>query len=93
MALTLKPASLFLSHHVEQELAALDARVTELRTTLKVMREFAAEDVEPATNGAETKGIIIKPTDDVPEAVKSRLAEHVSDGAEIADKTFELERS
>ena len=92
--MALKPASLFLCQHVEQELAALKARATELQITYKVMREFAAEDVEdvrPATNGAETKRIILKPTDDVSEAVESRLVD--SDGAEIADKTFELATS
>ena len=44
--MALKPASLFLCQHVEQELAALKARVTELQITYKVVREFAAEDVE-----------------------------------------------
>ena len=89
----LKPASLFLCQHVEQELTALKARERELQITYKVMRGFAeneVEEVEPATNGAETKRIILKPTDDVSEAVKSRLVEHISDGAEIADETFEL---
>ena len=89
----LKPASLFLCQHVEQELTALKARVTELQITYKVMREFAeneVEAVEPVTNGAETKRIILRPTDDVSEAVKSRLVEHISDEVEIADETFEL---
>ena len=87
-----KPVSLTLKQRIEEELATLDVRITELRIALKVVHEFDADDTETATNGAETKRIILKVGDEVPEAVKSRLVERGSHGSEVADETFELER-
>ena len=84
------PASLALEQRIEQELLQVKARATELRITLKVLREFDADDMETATNGAETSRIILTPGDDVPEAVKSRLSEH---GSAVADKAFEIDQS
>jgi len=74
---------------LEQEVADLEARTTELHIALKVVHEFGADEKETATNGAETKRMIIKPNEDLPEAVKSRLGQ----GSEVADETFELERN
>ncbi len=87
-----KPATLTLKRRIEQELAGLDVRATELRIALKVVAEFDPDAaVEEPTNGSEAKRIILKPTDDLPDAVKSRLSERT--GASLTDRTLDLERS
>lgn len=86
-----RPATL--KHVIEQELTSLEARATELRIALKVVREFGADDTELARTTGERKSVIIKPGDEVPEAVKSRLAEGASQAADVADKALELDRS
>jgi len=92
-----KSTSLTLRQRIEHEIAGLDARSTELRIALKVVREFGPDDVDVVASAAEPtaepKRIIVSPTDDVPEAVRSRLADRGTQGANLADKALELERS
>ncbi len=90
-----KSASLILQQRIEQELASLDGRATELRIALKVVTELSADPVveEPTTNGAEVSRIILKPSDDVPDAIRSRLADRSGPASKVADETFDLERT
>ena len=89
-----KPASLILQQRIEEELASLDTRATELRIALKVVTELGADPVvEEPTNGTEAKRIILKATDDVPDAVRSRLSESSGAARKLADQTFDLDRT
>ena len=89
-----KSASLILQQRIEQELARLDGRATELRIALKVVTEFSADPVvEESTNGAEVSRIILKPSDDVPDAIRSRMADRPGAASKVADQTLDLERT
>lgn len=89
-----KPAALTLKAQIEQELTKLDARAAELRTALKVVSEFEdVVEVKETASEEEPKRIILKPTDNVPDAVKSRLADGAETGRKLADRTFDLERT
>ena len=65
-----KPASLALIDHIEQELAGLETRATELRHALKVVREFTAEPSDSPPNVGE----VGKPTFQIAGPGRSRLA-------------------
>lgn len=68
-----KTASLTLIERIEHELSGLQTRAAELRCALKVVHEFTAERDDFSVHGADITEVI-KPTVEVPEPVKSRLA-------------------
>ena len=74
-------ASLTLIERIEQELSGLQAelsglqaRAAELSSALKVVREFSAERDDSSVPGADITEVI-KPIVEVPDPVKSRLAQ------------------
>jgi hypothetical protein len=69
-----KTASLTLIERIEQELSGLQTRAAELRCALKVVREFTAERDESSVPVADITEVI-KPTVQVAEPVRSRLAQ------------------
>jgi hypothetical protein len=68
-----RTASLTLIERIEQELSGLQTRAAELRCALKIVREFTAERDDSSVPVADI-GEVIRPTVDVPEPVKSRIA-------------------
>lgn len=93
-----KSSSPTLQQRIRQELSNADARAAELRIALKVIGELgpdseAAIDEPEVLEDAEARRIILKPSDDVPEAVKARLGDRTEAAKKLADSTLELERN
>ncbi len=88
--MTPSPSYSTLCKRIELELATVESRAADLRSALDVIREFeplAAEvaDIEPTKRRLEEM-------DEIPEAVKSRLAEKVQ-SARSEEKGIDLHKA